>query len=269
MPELPEVETTRLALSQQVLQQPIQHVAIHQSQLRYPVPDALKQLIGQRFIAITRRGKYLVLTTDQQQRFLIHLGMSGSLRVVPVSQARQRHDHIEIHFIDGQALRYRDPRRFGLWLCLDQDDHPLLATLGPEPLSDAFDLEYVWQHTRLKRVAIKKWLMNSRCVVGVGNIYANEALFQARLHPLRVASSLTKAEAKRLVTCVKTVLAQAIEVGGTTLKDFLHSDGQPGYFRQQLHVYGRGDQACVRCQTTLQQTRLDNRTTVFCNKCQH
>lgn len=271
MPELPEVETTCRGLSVHVLDKLICQVCLRHQQLRYPISPELAQLCGQRFSRVIRRGKYLLLVTDNADTVLVHLGMSGSLRVVSADTPVQKHEHIDVVFNDGTVLRYRDPRRFGAWLWLGQapaEQHALLRHLGPEPLLAAFNTDYLFSQTRGKSVAIKKWLMNSQQVVGVGNIYANEALFLAAIDPQRLASTLTRVDAKRLVHQVKRVLRQAIAAGGTTLKDFLASDGQPGYFQQTLRVYGRGGQACYQCGWILQETRLDSRSTVYCPYCQ-
>lgn len=273
MPELPEVETTCRGLEPHVLHKTILAVCIRQPKLRYPVSLELSQLVGQCFERIERRGKYLLLKTLNGDTVLVHLGMSGSLCIEPPGLAKTiaKHQHIDICFADGGLLCYRDPRRFGAWLWLGQTDayqHALLQHLGPEPLSEAFNSAYVLQHTRGKSVVIKKWLMNSQRVVGVGNIYANEALFRAAIQPLRLAMSLSASEAERLVHAVQQVLQQAISVGGTTLKDFASGDHQPGYFSQALRVYGRGGQACQQCGWLLQETRLDQRSTVYCLHCQ-
>lgn len=271
MPELPEVETTCRGLTPLILHKTIQAVVLRHHQLRYPLSHELQLLNGQRFTSLTRRGKYLIFTTEQQDHVLMHLGMSGSVRLLKTTHAPQKHDHLDIVFHDQSLLRYHDPRRFGLWLWLGQmpaEHHPLLAKLGPEPLSDAFNGDFLYQRTRHSRVAIKKWLMNAQAVVGVGNIYAAEALFMASVSPLKPALNLTLPEAHRLVAEIKNVLLAAIKAGGTTLKDFSGSDGKPGYFAVHLHVYGRGGQACYRCTTLLTELRLDNRSTVYCQKCQ-
>ena len=271
MPELPEVETTCRGIAAHILNKTIVAVILRHSQLRYPLSEDLLLLKGQCFASVTRRGKYLMFETKQQDSVLMHLGMSGSLRLVTNQTMPQKHDHVDIVFSDHSVLRYRDPRRFGLWLWLGAMNaltHPLLAKLGPEPLSGAFDSAYLYSQTRGKKIAIKKWLMNSHSVVGVGNIYANEALFLAKIHPTRLSDSLLSVEARRLVKQIKQVLSQAIAVGGTTLKDFSGSDGKPGYFALDLQVYGRGGLACYRCRQLLQEIRLDNRSTVFCAQCQ-
>lgn len=272
MPELPEVETTRRGITRHVLHTIITQVCIRQPQLRYAVSPELNQLVGQRLQCIERRGKYLLLKTTNGNTVLVHLGMSGSLCIGHVDSVVSKHQHIDLVFDNECVLQYRDPRRFGAWLWLGQQEasqHSLLRHLGPEPLSDDFNSAYVLQQTRGKTLAIKKWVMNSRCVVGVGNIYANEALFRAAIQPARSAMTLSQLEAERLVDAIKQVLQQAIAVGGTTLKDFVSGDQQPGYFSQALCVYGRGGQACHQCGWQLQETRFDQRTTVYCPQCQH
>lgn len=275
MPELPEVETTCRGLEPHVLHNTIVEVRIHQPRLRYPVSPELSYLVRQRLVRIDRRGKYILLKTERGDSVLVHLGMSGSLCIdlsgQEASGALDKHQHIDLRFENDSVLQYRDPRRFGAWLWLGQSDayqHALLQHLGPEPLSAAFNSDYVMRHSRGKSVAIKKWLMNSQRVVGVGNIYANEALFLAAIHPTRPAMSLSAVEAERLVVAVKRVLQLAIQAGGTTLKDFVSGDRQPGYFSQSLRVYGRGGQACHQCGWCLQETRLDHRTTIYCPRCQ-
>ncbi len=269
MPELPEVETTCRGIAPFITAKVIQAVVLRHTQLRYPLSVDLHLLHGQRFLSVVRRGKYLLFETERRHFVLMHLGMSGSLRLVTLQTPLQKHDHVDIVFDDNTVLRYHDPRRFGLWLWLGANpQHPLLANLGPEPLSDRFNGAYVFQATRTTKVALKKWLMNSAAVVGVGNIYANEALFLAKLLPQRMAQTLTLVEAKRLVLQVQAVLSQAIAVGGTTLKDFVGSDGKPGYFAFNLQAYGRGGLECGCCQALLTEIRLDNRTTVYCQQCQ-
>ncbi len=269
MPELPEVETTRRGIEQHILDQRVKQVVVREPRLRWPVSEDLGQcLTGQVVTAIDRRGKYLLLETAAG-RVMIHLGMSGSLRVLPASLKPVKHDHIDILFHNDQVLRFRDPRRFGsvFWLTGDEG-HGLIDNLGPEPLEDTFDGRYLYARSRGKRIAIKSFIMDSHVVVGVGNIYANEALFMAGIRPDRAAGSISMARMDRLVVMIKRVLAAAIEAGGTTLKDFVNEQGEPGYFQQVLNVYGRGDMPCVTCQRSLKETRLGQRTTVFCTRCQ-
>ncbi len=268
MPELPEVETTRRGIEPHVLDNTIVAVIVREVRLRWPVPaDLANALVGHRFIAARRRAKYLLLDTASGT-LMIHLGMSGSLRIMPADAPALFHDHVDIVFENGQCLRYNDPRRFGSFHWLESDDHPLLNHLGPEPLSDAFDGAYLRAKSAGKKVAVKQFLMDGKIVVGVGNIYANEALFLAGVRPDRAAGRISEARYQRLATEIKRILAGAIAQGGTTLRDFVGSDGQPGYFAQQLRVYGRGGQDCRVCANKLREIRQNNRATVFCPKCQ-
>jgi formamidopyrimidine-DNA glycosylase len=216
-----------------------------------------------------RRAKYLLLSLESGT-LLLHLGMSGNLRLVPADTPRLPHDHFDLVLDSGLALRFNDPRRFGslLYARGEPHEHPLLKRLGPEPFSTAFDADYLYRITRGRRVAIKQLLMNSQLVVGVGNIYASEALFRARLRPGRAARTLTRADAGRLVRAVRTVLRQAIRAGGTTLRDYLGADGAPGYFRQRLYVYERRGKSCRRCGTTVRAMTQGQRSTYYCPSCQ-
>ncbi|HAK53221.1 MAG TPA: DNA-formamidopyrimidine glycosylase [Gammaproteobacteria bacterium] len=269
MPELPEVETTRRGIEPYVVGREIKWVAVREPRLRWPVADSLAQSItGQTFDAVKRRAKYLLLSTSNG-RLMLHLGMSGSLRVLEDSIEPGKHDHVDIGFEGGLVLRYRDPRRFGsiFWLP-DDESHSLLDHLGPEPLSDMFSGEYLYATSRRRRVAIKTFIMNSRVVVGVGNIYANEALFRSGIHPERLAMRVSRARYIKLVDGIKSVLAEAIDAGGTTLRDFVQENGSPGYFRSSLDVYGRKDLPCVRCGRILKEIRQGGRSTVLCSNCQ-
>ena len=272
MPELPEVETTRRGISALVLGVPISGIDVHDARLRWPVPaDLLRQrLPGRSFCRIDRRAKYLLLDAGIGH-VIIHLGMSGSLRVVPVDTPLNRHDHVEIRFNDGQALRLRDPRRFGavLWTEQDPASHPLLARLGPEPLSDAFSSDYLYQRTRKRRAAIKNLIMDPEIVVGVGNIYACESLFAAGIRPGRAAGRVGRKECARLVDEIRSVLTQAITAGGTTLRDFADASGQPGYFSQSLRIYGRGGESCPTCGVTIKRRIIGQRSSYYCPRCQH
>lgn len=270
MPELPEVETTRRGIEPHLAGCHIRQLTVHNRRLRWPVPAGLEKLIaGQSIHAINRRGKYLLLELDTGT-LLIHLGMSGSLRVAQPNDPLLKHDHIELALDNGKQLRYCDPRRFGAWLWTDQPlaTHPLLAHLGPEPLSRDFTARYLFNSLQNRKQAIKTLIMDSHLVVGVGNIYANEALFMAGIHPQRQSSTLDMDNCTRLVRQIKAVLKNAIHRGGTTLRDFVGGDGKPGYFAQELLVYGRGSQLCKTCQGTLQEIRLGQRSTVFCPRCQ-
>ncbi|HEX20406.1 MAG TPA: bifunctional DNA-formamidopyrimidine glycosylase/DNA-(apurinic or apyrimidinic site) lyase [Acidiferrobacteraceae bacterium] len=270
MPELPEVETTCRGLRPQLLQQRITAVKIHNASLRWPIPQTLKrQLPGQTIHNITRRAKYLLISVDSGQ-LILHLGMSGSLRVLPLSAPRHRHEHFEIVLQNQQCLRLRDPRRFGavLWGGPDALQHPLLASLGPEPLSPAFHAAYMYQVSRQRQRAIRDLLLYSRIVSGIGNIYANEALFRAGIRPQTAAGKISMKRYTVLIEAVRHILQQAIEAGGTTLRDFTQSDGNPGYFQQQLRVYGRDGQACPQCQRPIRKQKLHGRTAYYCSNCQ-
>jgi len=245
-------------------------LAVYESRLRWRIPRELpRKVAGQRIVHVGRRGKYLLLGLESGT-LLLHLGMSGNLRVVPAATARLPHDHFDLLLDSGLVLRFNDPRRFGslLYTSGDPSEHPLLERLGPEPLSAAFDADYLYRITRGRRIAIKQLLMNSRVVVGVGNIYASEALFRARLRPGRAARSLTRAAAVRLVRAVRAVLRQAISAGGTTLRDYLGADGAPGYFRQRLYVYERRGKPCRRCATPVRAMTQGQRSTYYCPTCQ-
>jgi len=270
MPELPEVETTRRGIEPHVIGKRVQDVVVRQGALRWPVPAQLPDLLrGTRILGTARRGKYLLLQTPRGH-LLIHLGMSGSLRIVSAADPVRKHDHVDIRLQGGAILRFHDPRRFGclLWLTEPPDTHPLLAELGPEPLSEAFDAAYLLECASGRKAPIKQFIMDSHIVVGVGNIYANEALFAAGIAPQRAAGKVSAARQEALVAEIKAVLARAIEVGGTTLRDFVGGDGKPGYFAQSLQVYGRGGEPCVACGVTLKEIRIGQRSTVFCPKCQ-
>ena len=270
MPELPEVETTRRGIEPHLQGRRIVKVVVRQPQLRWPIPADLAQLlVGREISEVQRRGKYLLVPFGHGQ-LIMHLGMSGSLRIVPVGSAVQKHDHLDIELSSGQALRYTDPRRFGavLWQPSGNSPHPLLAELGPEPLTDEFDGTYLFRRSRGRAAPVKTFLMDSHIVVGVGNIYANEALFGAGIRPDRAAGRVALARYQRLAEAVKFVLARSIRQGGTTLRDFVGGDGKPGYFRQQLQVYGRGGEACRVCAAPLAEVRLGQRATVYCRVCQ-
>lgn len=270
MPELPEVETTLRGIRPHLLKQKVQKAVVRQSSLRWPIPQDLPDLLLKARVAeVSRRGKYLLLKFPHGH-LMIHLGMSGSLSLAAEGTAVSKHDHVDIVLESGWILRYNDPRRFGciLWIEGEPLEHPLLASLGPEPLGDLFDDDHFYQCSRRKSLAVKSFLMDSKVVVGVGNIYANEALFRSGIHPLRKANRISKNRYARLSVVVREVLAAAIEQGGTTLRDFVGGDGKPGYFKQELQVYGRGGQACVDCEATLKEVRLGQRSTVYCPRCQ-
>jgi len=248
----------------------IARLRVYEPRLRWRVAgDLPRKVAGQRIVRVGRRAKYLLLGLESGT-LLLHLGMSGNLRAVPAATARRAHDHFDLVLDSGVALRFNDPRRFGslLYTRGEPQRHPLLAHLAPEPLSRAFDADYLYSISRGRRIAIKQLLMNSRLVVGVGNIYASEALFRARLRPGRAARSLTRADAARLVRAVRAVLRQAIRSGGTTLRDYLDADGAPGYFRQRLYVYERRGKPCRRCGSPVRAMTQGQRSTYYCASCQ-
>lgn len=270
MPELPEVETTRKGIEPHIKGYKVKSVEIRQAKLRWPVPkDLEKKLKGEVISHVARRGKYLLLCT-KAGTVLIHLGMSGSLCIASSSTSLKKHDHVDIVMNNDTIVRFHDPRKFGcvLWFEGDPAEHPLLVKLGPEPLTESFNADYLFRLSRKRTAPIKTFIMDSHNVVGVGNIYANEALFSAGIHPQRKAGSLSKKRYTALVDEIKRILAEAIEVGGTTLKDFVGGDGKPGYFKQSLNVYGRGGETCVKCKKDLKEIRIGQRSTVFCGKCQ-
>lgn len=270
MPELPEVETTLRGIAPLVLGRRIAALHLRQPALRWPVPAELTTgLPGQTIRSGRRRGKYLLLALDQGH-LLLHLGMSGSLRLVAADAVPGTHDHFDLVLDCGTALRFTDPRRFGalLWVTGDPALHPLLRDLGPEPLSDAFSADYLHRRAHGRRVPIKSLLMDSRVVVGIGNIYANEILYLSGVHPLRAAGRIALPRYREVVAHAKAVLAKAIAEGGTTLRNFVGGDGKPGYFRQQLCVYGRAGEPCPGCAAPLREVRLAQRTTVYCPRCQ-
>jgi formamidopyrimidine-DNA glycosylase len=271
MPELPEVETTRRGVEPHVVGRRIASLALHERRLRWPVErDLPARVTGTRITAAGRRAKYLLFTLDSGATLMLHLGMSGSLRVLPADTPRKPHDHLDLVLDSGQALRFNDPRRFGSLHLLDGDPecHPLLAKLAPEPFDAAFDADYLWRATRGRRVAIKQLIMNSQLVVGVGNIYASEALFRAGIRPGTQARRVSRARMAALAASIREVLSEAITVGGTTLRDYVNPDGLPGYFRQRLFVYERADEPCRRCRAPIRHTVMGQRSTYWCPICQ-
>lgn len=269
MPELPEVETTRRGIAPHLTGRRIVGWQIRNAQLRWPVvlPAELR---GQKVAGVDRRAKYLLIALDTGS-LILHLGMSGSLRVLPAGTPPLKHDHVDLELDSGRVLRLNDPRRFGSlhWQPADAPEpHWLLARLGVEPLSEAFSGAHLKRAARSRKVCVKNLIMDGQVVVGVGNIYANEALFMARIRPTLRASRVTLASYQRLAAAIKTVLGQAIDMGGTTLRDFVNQDGQPGYFRQSLYVYGRDGEPCKVCSATLKGLRLGQRASVFCPNCQ-
>ncbi|WKJ91546.1 bifunctional DNA-formamidopyrimidine glycosylase/DNA-(apurinic or apyrimidinic site) lyase [Methylomonas montana] len=270
MPELPEVETSRRGITPHIEGKIFKTVIVRQARLRWPVPESLAlDLPGLRLDSIERRGKYLLLATAKGT-LILHLGMSGNLRITAPEQAAGKHDHIDFVFADDTVLRLNDQRKFGavLWCDTDVKAHPLLVNLGPEPLSAEFDANYLCQRAAGRAVPIKSLIMDSHIVVGVGNIYASEALFLASVQPTRPAGQLDAEECRQLVEAIKTVLQQAIEQGGTTLRDFTNADGKPGYFKQSLRVYGRGGQPCLSCAEPIQHLKIGQRASYYCGNCQ-
>lgn len=270
MPELPEVETTRRGLCPLLVGRRVTGVTVREPRLRWPVPDDLGTVLtGQAVRGIGRRAKYLLFQMDAGT-LIAHLGMSGSLCVVDAGTPPGPHDHVDIAIEGGTLLRLRDPRRFGSlhWTVDDPAGHPLLRDLGPEPLGDAFDGRYLFRRSRGRQVVVKAFLMDSHIVVGVGNIYAAEALFAAGIHPARAAGRVGGQRYDRLARAVRSVLAAAIQAGGTTLRDFRGGDGRPGYFQQTLSVYGRAGKPCPRCGTAIELTRQGQRATCHCPACQ-
>lgn len=275
MPELPEVETVRRGIEPHVVGRTITAVHVHDARLRWPVPpDFAAFALGKRITEVSRRGKYLLLALGRAAsggRIIVHLGMSGRLNVLDDQPPLRKHDHIEIELNGGLRLRYHDPRRFGAVLPwpADAPGHILLDELGPEPFSEEFNGDYLFQRSRGRRSPLKNFIMDGHVVVGAGNIYAAEALFRAGLRPTRAAGKTTRAEYARLAQTVREVLGDAIQQGGTTLRDFAGAHGEAGYFQQDLYVYGREDQPCRICGSIIKGLRLGNRASCYCPRCQH
>ncbi len=270
MPELPEVETTRRGIEPCLTGHAILRLVVYERRLRWPVPAGLEQrLRGQTIAAVDRRAKYLLIRFERGT-LIVHLGMSGSLRLVESTAPRLKHDHIELQLANGLNLRYCDPRRFGSWLWTEENPaiHPLLKDLGPEPLEQQFTASYLFGRVRNRKQGVKTLIMDNHIVVGVGNIYATESLFLAGIHPQRSGASLSLDDCRRIVRQIRSILGKAIRKGGTTLRDFVGGDGKPGYFAQQLLAYGREGEPCKHCGTTLQGIRQGQRATVFCPVCQ-
>lgn len=270
MPELPEVETTRRGITPHIENNIITKVIVRNRSLRWPIPSGLNtKLKNQTIRSVTRRAKYLLLSTDVGT-LILHLGMSGSLRILPTTESVEKHDHFELQFKDGHCLRLRDPRRFGavLWCKGDPLKHKYLINLGPEPLDNEFNAELLFEKSRKRKTSIKQFIMDAKIVVGVGNIYASESLFLAGVHPKRLAGKITKKNSLDLTAAIKQILKDAIKQGGTTLKDFKSSDGKPGYFQQKLKVYNRKNEACVVCKKPIKQVTLGQRSTFYCSNCQ-
>lgn len=275
MPELPEVETTRSGIAPHIDGKTISKLVVRQPKLRWPIPDELPSIVkNQSVLAVRRRAKYLLIDIGKSKlkgTLIIHLGMSGSLRVIKGKPPEAlKHEHFDLMFSNELMLRFTDPRRFGacLWQDAKEKDNPFLDHLGPEPLSDSFNSEYLYKKSRKRSSAIKTFVMDQKIVVGVGNIYASESLFLSGINPKKAAGKISKAKFDLLVQCIKQVLSKAIAEGGTTLKDFVGSDGKPGYFAQQLNVYGRTGEPCVICQSPIKQITQGQRSTFYCPKCQ-
>lgn len=270
MPELPEVETTRRGLAPHVVGRRVVEVTVREPRLRWPVtPQLSRDLPGRRIDTLTRRAKYLLLAAGDGH-LLMHLGMSGRLRVVPADTPAGLHDHLDIRLDSGQVMRLNDPRRFGcaLWLRQPPDEHALIAGLGPEPLSDEFSGDWLYARSRGRRAAVKAFIMDAANVVGVGNIYASEALFEAGIHPGRPAGRIGRGRYARLAAAIKQTLARAIDAGGTTLRDYIGVDGDTGWFQLSLAVYGREGQPCPRDATPVRRRVIGQRSTFFCPRCQ-
>jgi len=250
--------------------QRISRVTVRDSRLRWPVPADVQKADGQKVVNLRRRGKYLLIELENGG-LIIHLGMSGSLRVLSESRLTEKHDHFDIELDNGICVRFNDPRRFGafLWVNGNVDSHELLRKLGPEPLSGEFTADYLYRRSRERRVAIKNFIMNGHVVVGVGNIYASEALFMAGIHPQRAAGRISAQRYEGLVDAIRDVLSRAIKQGGTTLRDFVNSDGSPGYFAQELLVYDRAGSDCFQCGAAIRQKVIGQRSSYYCPSCQH
>ncbi len=270
MPELPEVETTRRGIEPLVRGKYVERVLVHNASLRWPVPPDLNAtLIKQKVCAVERRSKYLLMNFEQGT-LIIHLGMTGHLRVCRSGEEKRKHDHVELFFTDRSVLRFNDSRRFGaiFWTDTNPLQHERLVSLGPEPLTGLFNADYLFRTSRDRKVAVKPFIMDAHVVVGVGNIYASEALFRARISPGRQAGGVSRKAFALLVQSVQEVLAEAIAAGGTTIRDFMDTEGRPGYFKQELRVYGRAGEPCTACGSAIIQTRLGQRSTYHCAKCQ-
>lgn len=270
MPELPEVETVCRGLRSLIIGQTITRLDARVDKLRWPIPQGMQSnLSGQTILAINRRAKYILIEVGTGV-LLIHLGMSGVAKVVETTTPLQKHDHIDLVFANGTCLRMNDPRKFGAWLWWDGpiEQHPRLRHLGPEPLADDFNAASLHQLAQGRRVAVKNFIMDQKVVVGVGNIYASEVLFRVGIDPLRPANQISLSRYTKLVSEIKVVLAEAIEQGGTTIRDFADAEGKPGYFVQKLMVYGREEQPCLTCKEPIRNRRIGGRSSFYCPKCQ-
>ena len=271
MPELPEVETTCSGISPHITGKTIANVIVRQSQLRWPIPKNLPELlIGNIIHNVSRRAKYILLKTNTAETVILHLGMSGNLRIVNKQQKPGKHDHVDFVFTDGTILRFNDTRKFGAILSTSEPihQHKLISQLGPEPLSEQFTGKHLHTLSKNRKATVKSFIMDGHNVVGVGNIYASESLFMAGIHPARQAGRISLKRYQKLAKCIKTVLQLAIEQGGTTLRDFVNEQGQPGYFQQSLSVYGRANEACKQCDSAIKQLKIAQRASYFCPICQ-
>lgn len=269
MPELPEVETSRRGITPWILDTTITRVVVRDRRLRWPVAKGIERKLQEQVVeSVDRRAKYLLIRTGGGT-IILHLGMTGSLFIVDRGAAAGIHDHVDFELDSGKVLRFRDPRRFGsLHLSQEPLQHPLLAKLGPEPLSDEFDGDYLWRKSRGRKVSIKQFIMNAQVVVGVGNIYASESLFSAGINPKRSAGRTARHRYDALAEAIKDILRRAIKAGGTTLRDFYGGDGEPGYFKQQLEVYDRKGEHCRCCDTVISAFVQGQRSTYYCKSCQ-
>ncbi|MGA0899514.1 MAG: bifunctional DNA-formamidopyrimidine glycosylase/DNA-(apurinic or apyrimidinic site) lyase [Luteolibacter sp.] len=270
MPELPEVETTRLGVLPHVKEKTIRELIVRRRDLRQPVTRAISAIEGKTILGVKRRSKYLLFELNGAGHLLVHLGMSGSLRVTKPADEWRKHDHVGITVSKSKQLRFHDPRRFGLvlWIQGDPMEHPLLKRLGPEPLSDDFSADTLKAACAKRSAAIKLVIMDAKVVVGVGNIYASESLFRAGISPRIAAKRLSKPKLAKLVEVIRKVLTESIEEGGTTLRDFVNSEGNPGYFKQRLFVYGREGEPCRMCKAPIKQAVMGQRATYWCSACQ-
>lgn len=271
MPELPEVETTRRGITPHLIGRTVSEIIVRETRLRLPVPPDLDRLEGQRVISLQRRSKYLIGAFGNGEQLLIHLGMSGSLRICEPAMELRKHDHVMLVLDDGRQVRFHDPRRFGIVLpigCGPAGEHPLLRHLGPEPLGPDFDARVLYEACRTRKAAIKQVIMDAKVVVGVGNIYASESLFRAGIRPGTPAHRISKPRLARLAEAIRNVLEESIEQGGTTLRDFVNSAGEPGYFKQRLFVYERAAMPCRVCGTPIRQAVMGQRSTYWCPRCQ-
>jgi formamidopyrimidine-DNA glycosylase len=271
MPELPEVETVRRGLTPYLQDRRIDAAVVREPRLRWPIrPDLPEKLSGRRVAQLDRRGKYIIVGLDSGDRVILHLGMSGRILVLDPKTPLRKHDHVDWRLDSGRLMRFHDPRRFGamLWWPADEADHVLLREMGPEPFSDRFDGDYLFRTSRGRSAAVKSFIMDGRIVVGAGNIYATEALFRAGIRPTRAAGRLSRADCGRLAEQVRTVLAEAVELGGTTLRDFAGANGESGYFQQALFAYGRDGEPCRICASPIRRLVIGQRASFYCPRCQ-